>query len=76
MEIVGDHTKRLKSSLLLTNWGTLMQLGWSPNDQPEIWHSTQYGSLDAKVRYEKLMDRIAVHYCEHVREYTDQPLGV
>lgn len=31
--------------------------------------------LDAKVRYEKLMDRIAVHFCEHVREYSDQSLA-
>lgn len=48
---------------------------WDQMD-PAAWSVLSYSLALNQVRYEKLMDRIAVHFCEHVREYSDQSISM
>lgn len=40
------------------------------------WATLSYSLALNQVRYEKLMDRIALHFCEHIREFTDQSISM
>ncbi|CAJ1363705.1 unnamed protein product [Effrenium voratum] len=42
--------------------------------EPSHWATLAYSLAINQVRHEPLMDRIALHFCEHIREYEDQSL--